>query len=277
MNLSTCMDLYLPAIVGGGEGSGCNPEVGKCGRPPGSGKGVGTARPYAQKLLDLQKSLRDSSSPPVGWAGAGSEKYIFNTEYSGAAKDVVKGYLTEAGISDKEQSAYFQNLESWQGFSDNQAGLRMRAVAQDYYGRDWSTEWSKGTSLPRPDEDKLRPIRSAMMAMKSLCQAYCELEGAQTVYRGITVSPEMKSEIKKARKAGAAQEVEIGHNSLDSWSLSKLKFGNVGVKMRVDPANVWAYYKITPWIFSVFPSEREIVVGHRSPVGKYSGKDIELK
>src|SRR5438309_4808215 len=38
MNLQATIELY-----GGGPGSGCNPDVGRCGRPTGSGKQGGVA------------------------------------------------------------------------------------------------------------------------------------------------------------------------------------------------------------------------------------------
>lgn len=48
MNLKQTIDIY-----GGGPGSGCNPEVGKCGRPLGSGKGGSN---YLMESFDVLKT-----------------------------------------------------------------------------------------------------------------------------------------------------------------------------------------------------------------------------
>jgi hypothetical protein len=51
MNLQTSIELYLPSIMGGGLGSGCNPAVGRCGRRPGwkASSGVSTDEHWKHK------------------------------------------------------------------------------------------------------------------------------------------------------------------------------------------------------------------------------------
>lgn len=74
MNLQQTLDLY-----GGGRGSGCNPEVGKCGRPKGSGTGKGST---AQHLADMIRSSggftykpASHRSPHIGFAVAITKEF----------------------------------------------------------------------------------------------------------------------------------------------------------------------------------------------------------
>jgi hypothetical protein len=228
-------------------------------------QGVDAARPYAQKIWDLQET---------------AEAYgYYSHHYSDPAQAVVNDYLKAAGISDEKRLSYFDDLNNWTMSANKPSSRVMRAVAQEHYGRPWKgAEFQGSTPLQyRPQQADVDAARPAMMAMKHLCQAYCELEGTRTIYRGIDTSIEMRSEIRKARAAGVSQEVDIGFNSLASWSVKRLDWNNTSLKTKVASDNVWAYYRVTPWSFINHTSENEIVVGHRSPKEKYSDKDIKLK
>jgi hypothetical protein len=57
VNLQANIELYQRSVYGGGPGSGCNPEVGKCGRPA-SGEAPGEAK----KPSELRSFLEDKFS-----------------------------------------------------------------------------------------------------------------------------------------------------------------------------------------------------------------------
>jgi hypothetical protein len=92
MRLQATIQVY--AI--GGPGSGCNPEVGHCGRPPGSGKTQemlnfyhGTVLPSAKKIF--AEGLKQDSSQKflvdhLGTVGRSPNGYVFMTPHEALAK-----------------------------------------------------------------------------------------------------------------------------------------------------------------------------------------------
>src|SRR5690242_15282881 len=125
------------------------------------------------------------------------------------------------------------------------------------------------------------PSLSALtLAMKWYASAKAESDGIHTLYRGITskVAGKIKEEMEKDPTA----EFKIPVNSLSSWSSSKSEargfagYNGVILKLKVDPDNIWASYKATPFLFKGYLDEQEYIVGHHQPFEKFKKADIEV-
>jgi hypothetical protein len=369
LNLFATIELY-----GGGEGSGCNPEVGKCGRPPGSGKppevttaehvpavvekpkkpskprewkhrehlvggyfrhGTTVAKVY-QTLLENEGKWTPSSLFPRQMEGvqtvkkAGKETGRWHVERSG---DQVRMFLKKAGevaqIQETDQqvsraaklandyitlqkkygdnipfneskalfSSYYQDMgvdtqsrmlmesavKDWTGSPHYQDAQGWRKVAMDFYQRSAVDEYTSGNPnqmVPGGAATATaEKMKAGVMAMKAYASAYANAHDVHTVYRGI--NGPVAAKIKEA--LANAEVVNVPMNVLSSWSSSReqaRKFakggmGGIVLKMKIDPDNVWAVHRATPWLFSSHSNESEYVVGVRKPTEQFSKNDIE--
>jgi hypothetical protein len=196
------------------------------------------------------------------------------------SKELFSNYYKEMGVSQDSRDSMEYAVRAWTGTVNSDKPQAMRMVAMEYYGRKPSGEYTDGHSNKIKDEydetkgdaDKMKP---AVMAMKAYAGAYAKEQGISVLYRGVA-GKAAKDIIDAIKNDG---EVKLAVNSLSSWSQSKSVasgFGDVVLKLKVDPSNIWAVHSATPWLFSSHSSEKEYIVGHHQPFEKFKKGDVEM-
>jgi len=244
--------------------------------------GVQKFRLVMNKVQDQAKGQEGITADVTHKALQAIQKMVSNTGLdSTISKQAMYDYLSSVGI--KDVSALSSCVSAWTGSAQSDGATRLKMVAAEYYGNNWSKEYANH-GMKKEDFD-FNKLSKQAMAIKALSNEYIKAAGTTTFYRGMHSLPE--SLVDSMRQAViAGKPVAIPINSLTGYSVklsTASSFGSDVVfrKTGVKPEDVWVASGALPHLFGSFKdSEKEYLLGAKTD-GKgyvmFDPKDVWIR